>query len=172
MNFGVPRETGRQERRVGLTPWAAQQLVLEGHGVVVERDAGKAARFTNQEYHQAGATVVYNREEAFKRADVVCGVGLVSPEELDLLRPGSVLCGFQHLIVAPRATVERLQDLGMTVIGYELVQDARGRRIILTAIGEMAGTWRSSPPPTTCKTRSKAAASCCLTCRASRRRRC
>jgi alanine dehydrogenase len=28
----------------------------------------------------------------------------------------------------------------MTVFGYELVQDARGRRIVLTAIGEMAGS--------------------------------
>lgn len=139
MNFGVPRETGRHERRVGLTPWAAQQLVLDGHVVVVERDAGKAARFGDREYQEAGATVVYSHDEAFKRVDVVCGVGLVSRAELDLLRPGSVLCGFQHLVVAPHATVERLQKLEMTVIGYELVQDARGRRIILTAFGAMAG---------------------------------
>jgi alanine dehydrogenase len=54
MNFGVPREAGRQERRVGLTPWLAKQLVMDGHGVMVERDAGKAARFTDQEYQQAG----------------------------------------------------------------------------------------------------------------------
>jgi len=139
MNFGVPRETGRQERRVGLTPWSAQQLVANGHAVMVERDAGKAARFTDQEYQQAGATVVYSREEAFKRADVVCAVELVSAADLNLLRPGSVLCGFQHLVVAPPSTVQRLQELEMTVIGYELVQDARGRRTILTAIGRMAG---------------------------------
>jgi alanine dehydrogenase len=139
MNFGVPRETGRQERRVGLTPWSAQQLVRDGHAVMVERDAGKAARFTDQEYQQAGAAVVYSREEAFKRADVVCGVELVSAADLDLLRPGSVLCGFQHLVVAPPSTVQRLRELEMTVIGYELVQDARGRRTILTAIGRMAG---------------------------------
>lgn len=139
MIFGIPLETGRHERRVGLTPWAVGQLVAEGHSVSVERGAGKAARFTDREYQDAGATVVYSHEEAFRRADVVCGVGLVSPAELDLLRPRSVLCGFQHLVVAPRATVERLRQLEMTVIGYELVQDAQGRRIILTTIGEMAG---------------------------------
>ncbi len=139
MNFGVPRETGRHERRVGLTPWAAQQLVRDGHALVVERDAGKAARFADREYQDAGAMVVYSREEAFKRADVVCGVGLVAPDEMDLLRPGSVLCGFQHLVVAPRASVERLRDLEVTAIGYELVQDAQGRRSILTSMSEMAG---------------------------------
>jgi alanine dehydrogenase len=139
MNFGVPRETGRQERRVGLTPWSAQQLVADGHAVMVERDAGKATRFTDREYQQAGATVVYNREEAFKRADVVCGVELVSAADLALLRPGSVLCGFQHLAVAPPTLVQKLQELEITVIGYELVQNARGQRPILRAIGRMAG---------------------------------
>jgi alanine dehydrogenase len=139
MIVGIPLEAGRQERRVGLTPWAAGQLVADGHAVVVERDAGKAARFTDREYQDAGATVVYSHEEAFRRADLVCGVGLVSPAELDLLRPGSVLCGFQHLVVAPRDTLERLRQLEMTVLGYELVQDASGQRIILTTIGELAG---------------------------------
>jgi alanine dehydrogenase len=139
MNFGVPRETARHERRVGLTPWAVEQLVRDGHHVVVERDAGQAARFGDREYQAAGATIVYRHEEAFRRADVVCGVGLPVGDELELLRPQSVLCGFQHLAVAPRSTVERLRELEITAIGYELVQDARGQRPILTAIGELAG---------------------------------
>ncbi len=140
MNFGVPRETGGQERRVGLTPWAAGQLVRDGHVVIVERDAGRAARFADREYQEAGATIVYSREEAFKRAEVVCGVGMVPPADLDLLRPRSVLCGFQHLVLAPQATVEHLRDQEMTAIGYELVEDAQGRRPILTTVSEMAGS--------------------------------
>ena len=139
MIFGVPREAGHQERRVGLTPWAAGQLVQDGHTVIVERDAGRAARFGDREYQEAGASVVYSCEEALKRADVVCAVHPVAPTELDLLRPDSVLCGFQHLVVAPVTTVERLQQLEITAIGYELVQDAGGTRPILTAMGEMAG---------------------------------
>src|SRR5574338_48886 len=132
MNFGVPRENGRQERRVGLTPWAAQQLALGGHTVLVERDAGQAARFTDEEYRQVGAAVVYSREEAFKRADVLCGVELLAPADVELLRPGSVVCGFQHLAVAPPSSVARLRQLGISVIGYELVQDASGHLPILT----------------------------------------
>ncbi len=139
MNFGVPRETRRHERRVGLTPWAVGQLVAAGNTVVVERDAGRAARFTDREYQEAGGTVVYSHEEAFGRADVVCGVGLVSAEEADLLRPGIVLCGFQHLVVAPRPIVDRLAALEITAIGYELVENAQGSRTILTAMSEMAG---------------------------------
>jgi len=139
MFIGVPRETARHERRVALTPWAVAQLTRRGHTGVVEKGAGASARFSDDEYAAAGGTVVYSREEAFKRADLVCKVALVTPADLDLLKPESVLCGFQHLAVAPRATVERLRDLKMTTLGYELVEDATGGRPLLTPMSEMAG---------------------------------
>jgi alanine dehydrogenase len=139
MHIGVPRETGAHEWRVGLTPWAVGHLTRLGHSVVVERGAGAGARFTDGEYAAAGASVVYSREEAFKRADLVCCVTLLKGDDLDLLRPESVLCGFHHLAVAPRAVVERLRALHMTVIGYELVEDADGRRPLLIPMSEMAG---------------------------------
>jgi alanine dehydrogenase len=107
--------------------------------VVVEKGAGAGARFSDDEYAAAGATVVYSREEAFKRADLVCCVTLLRGEDLDLLRAESVLCGFHHLSVAPRAVVERLCALRMTTISYELVEDAEGHRPLLIPMSEMAG---------------------------------
>jgi alanine dehydrogenase len=139
MDIGVPREAGRHERRVGLTPWAVEQLVRAGHAVVVEKDAGRGARFGDREYEEAGAKIVYSHEEAYKRADLVCGVSPLAGDGPDLLKPGLVLCGFHHLVLAPRATVDRLRELQITAIGYELVQDGRGRRTILTTMSEMAG---------------------------------
>jgi alanine dehydrogenase len=139
MYIGVPRETGRHERRVALTPWAVAHLTRLGHAVVVEKEAGAAARFTDREYETAGATVVYSRDEAFKRAELVCGVALVSADEVDVLEPETVLCGFHHLSVAPRPVVERLRELRMTTISYELVEDAGGGRPLLTPMSEMAG---------------------------------
>ncbi len=139
MNIGVPREAGLHERRVGLTPWAVEQLVRGGHAIVVEKDAGRGARFSDREYEEAGGKIVYSHEEAYKRADLVCGVSPLAGDGLDLLKPGLVLCGFHHLVVAPRAAVEQLRALAVTAIGYELVQDSRGRRTILTTMSEMAG---------------------------------
>jgi alanine dehydrogenase len=139
MIIGVPRETARQERRTGLTPWAVGQLVRSGHTVVVETEAGRAARFEDREYQGAGATVVYSRDEAFKRADIVCGVHVVPAADLDALKPDSVLLGFHHLAVAPRAVIERLRDLCVTAIGYELIQNEAGDRPVLTPMSEMAG---------------------------------
>lgn len=139
MNIGVPRETGRHERRVALTPWAVGHLTRLGHTVIVEQGAGTGARFPDREYEEAGAKIVYSRDEAFHRAELVCGVALVSGGEVDYLRPESVLCGFHHLTVAPRVVVERLRELQITAIGWELVEDRGGGRPVLTPMSEMAG---------------------------------
>jgi len=139
MNVGVPREVGRHERRVGLTPWAVGELVRLGHTVLVEKDAGEQARFADAEYQAAGATVVYSRDEVYQRADLVCGVGSIAADGPGSVRAESALLGFHHLAVAPRRVIEQLRDLGVTTIAYELVEDSEGRRPILTVIAEMAG---------------------------------
>ena len=42
MLVGVPKEIKNQESRVGLTPASVKELVLRGHQVLVQQDAGAA----------------------------------------------------------------------------------------------------------------------------------
>ncbi len=139
MFIGVPRETHRHEHRVGLTPFAVSRLAGDGHAVLVESGAGAAARFTDNDYQRAGGRIVYNSEEVCMRADLVCRVGLLSAEEIERLKPGSTVCAFHHLAVAPREHVERLMELQATLIGYEVVRDAGGDLPVLVPFGEMGG---------------------------------
>lgn len=139
MIIGVPRETHRHEHRAGLTPSAVARLAHSGHSVVIERGAGADAHFADRDYERAGAQIVYSREEAYGRAGVVCRVGMLDPEELELVRPGSTLCGFHHLAVTPRETVRRLINLELTLIGYEVVTDRDGSLPVLLPFSEMAG---------------------------------
>ncbi len=139
MIFGVPRETHRHEHRVGLTPYAAARLVQLGHAVLVEKEAGLTARFLDHEYQKAGAQIVYDSEEVFKRADIVCQVGVISPQELGLLKPGSTVCGFLHLAVASKELAAQLIKLETTLIGYEIIRDAAGDLPVLVPFSEMAG---------------------------------
>ncbi len=139
MFIGVPRETLRLEHRVGLSPSAVSRLSRYGHTVLVEKGAGLTARFSDSEYEAAGAQIVYSSEEAYKRADIVCRVGVLSKEELDLLKPGLVICAFHHLAVVPRDSIERLAGLETTLIGYEIIQDEHGDHPILAPMSEMAG---------------------------------
>lgn len=139
MVIGVPKEIHRHEHRVGLSPFAIQKLVNEGHDVYVEQGAGLAAHFTDQDFEKAGAQIVYGRREPYHRADLVCRVGRPSTEELDLLKPGGVIIAFQHLAVVPKANVERFMELGTTLIGYEVIRNERGESPVLNPLSEMAG---------------------------------
>jgi len=56
-----------------------------------------------------------------------------------MLKPGTVVFGFQHLAVAPRDLLHRLQEQEVTLIGYELIVDDEGEFPVLLPFSEMAG---------------------------------
>ncbi len=68
--IGIPRESTYQENRVALTPDAVSVLINNGHKVVVEHDAGKHASFSDQDFSEAGAVIVYDKESVYK-ADLI-----------------------------------------------------------------------------------------------------
>lgn len=59
IRIGVPKEIHYQEKRVPLVPQGVGLLVANGHEVLIESDAGRAASFTNEQYSDAGAHIVY-----------------------------------------------------------------------------------------------------------------
>jgi alanine dehydrogenase len=139
MVIGIPRETHRTEHRVGLNPFAVSKLTRDGHAVFVESRAGEDAHFSDEDYRKAGACIAYAPEEPYRRADLLCRVGRLEINEVDLLPAGATVCGFQHLAVAPRPVIERLLDRRLTVVGYERIRDARGERPVLVPQSEMGG---------------------------------
>lgn len=139
MLIGVPKEIHRLEHRVGLTPFAVSQLVADGHTVFVEKDAGARAFFTDRDFQEAGAQIVYGPEEAYHRSEVVCRVSRPSTQELDMLKPGGVIVAFQHLAVLPRENIDRFMGMDLTLAGYELFEDEAGDFPVLNPFSEMAG---------------------------------
>lgn len=139
MDIGVPREIHRHEHRVGLSPFAVAWLTKQGHNVLVESKAGSTSWFSDQDYERAGAQVVYNTDEVYKRADLVCRVNGVTPEEIEFLGRDSVMCAFHHLAVCPKEHVERLMALGSTIIGYEIVRDSAGGFPVLDPMSAIGG---------------------------------
>lgn len=139
MIVGVPREEHRHEHRVGLNPFGVAGLVRRGHMVLVESRAGESAHFGDDAYRQAGASVVYDVDEIYGRAGLICRVGRPGLDELEALQPQTVVCAFQHLAVAPADLVRRLVELRATTVSYELIRDAAGERPVRVPISEMAG---------------------------------
>jgi H+-translocating NAD(P) transhydrogenase subunit alpha len=92
MKIGVPTETASGERRVALVPEVVNKLTGQGLELRVERGAGSEALIPDEQYEQAGATLV--DQAAVWQADVVVKVAAPNGEEIERLRPESVLIAF------------------------------------------------------------------------------
>jgi len=136
MRIGVPRETKEGERRVGLTPAEVSVLAAEGHDVRVERGAGLAIGIADARFEAAGARLA-SADEAW-RSELVVKVKEVQPAELDRVREGPMLFGYQHLAGEPDRALALVRRRA-SAIAYELVCDERGAFPLLAPMSAIAG---------------------------------
>lgn len=121
MNICIPKERRPFEFRVGMTPSRVQMLVEQGHTFYVEHDAGLGAGFSDLEYEKAGARIVYSSHEVFGRADLLLKVSRPLFEELEWLRPGSILAGLLHLTSTRHEKIDIMLDKEITAVAYEKI---------------------------------------------------
>lgn len=139
MNIGVPKERRPFEFRVGLTPMGVQILTKEGHKCYVEHDAGVNAGFSDQEYQDAGATVVYTSHEVFGRADLLLKVARPIYEELEWLRPEIAIMGLLHLASSRQDKINALTEKRITAISYEQIQLPDGTVPVRRPLSQIGG---------------------------------
>ena len=136
MKIGVPKEIKDREFRAGLTPTSVRVLIEQKHQVVIEEDAGLGSGFTNEDYLQAGATIV-NQTEAWD-SEMVIKVKEPLEAEYQYLQKEQILFTYLHL-AADRQLTEALLQSGVTAIAYETVQLPDGRLPLLTPMSIIAG---------------------------------
>ncbi len=139
MQFSLVKEIRRGENRVALIPSGVGTLVANGHEVFVQAGAGEASHYSNQDYQDAGASIVYSAEEAYARGDVVVKVLSPREEEVDMIAPGKVLVSFLQLAAGRNKLLDCLISEGTLALGMELISDADGRKPLVMAMSEIAG---------------------------------
>jgi alanine dehydrogenase len=143
MIFGVPNELSEvknvTEMRVGISPMGVQELIQHGAVVYVETKAGEGAGFTDENYVKCGANIVYSKEEAYRRADVVLKVRRPQAEEFSFIKDDQVITGFMHLLTSPKEFFEVVRKKKITLIGYEIIQRDDGNLPIVIPMSEIAG---------------------------------
>jgi len=138
LTVGVPTEVKNSEHRVALTPDGVRELVHHDVTVLVQSGAGAGAAIDDAEYQAAGAEIVANALDAWRRADLVCKVKEPQPSEYALLRPDLVLFTYLHLAAYPEVATA-LVDAGTTAIAYETVQLDDHSLPLLAPMSEVAG---------------------------------
>jgi alanine dehydrogenase len=136
--IGVPKETYFQENRICLVPEAVALLVSNGHQVVVETNAGKAANFDDKDFSEAGAKIAYSSKEVYE-ADIILKVAPPSDEEIEMLQRKQTLFSSLQMTVQSDNYVKQLMNKKVTAIAYDYIKDEDGIFPIIRSMSEIAG---------------------------------
>lgn len=138
MRIGVPREVKSDEYRIAMLPVGVEELVNDGHVVLVETGAGLGSGLTDEEYITSGATIVPDAQSVWQNSDLVLKVKEPQKSEYPFLRQNLILFTYFHF-AASRSLTDACLASGVTAIAYETIRDSRGTLPLLTPMSEVAG---------------------------------
>jgi H+-translocating NAD(P) transhydrogenase subunit alpha len=119
MRVAVPRETAADERRVALVPESVSKLRDAGFELRVERGAGAAAGFSDDEYSAAGAELADAASLTGDAQAIVC-VASPAPELVSSLASGTVVVGFLEPLTDADG-IARLREGGVVAFAMESI---------------------------------------------------
>lgn len=136
--IGIPKEISFQESRVAIVPDAVQLLVNHGHDVIIESKAGEGANFSDNEFSEAGAKIVYDAKEVYQ-ADIVIKVEPPSLEEISMMKGRQTLISALQITTRNVDFINKLKEKKVNCIAYEFIQDETGLMPIVRSMSEIAG---------------------------------
>ena len=136
--IGIPKETAFQENRIALTPESVGVLVSNGHKVVMEHKAGDGSKYTDINYSEAGAKIVYDKTEVYKAQILVKSAPVVA-EDLPLLQLNQTIISPIHQSAMRSEFLEKMMEKRITGLSFENLKDDSGNFPIVRSMSEIAG---------------------------------
>ncbi len=138
MRVGIPKEIKLKEGRVALIPEAAAQLVLHGHQVYIQSQAGIISGYSDDDYSELGIHIVPDAPALYDVAQIIVKVKEPIGPELSLLKKEHILFSYLHLAALPDL-IQRLCDIGLKAIAFETVEMGDGKLPLLAPMSDIAG---------------------------------
>ncbi len=138
MIIGIPKEIKNHEYRVGATPAGVAELVKSGHKVLVEKSAGLAIDFTDDQYQNSGAIIVDSAVEIYQQSQMILKVKEPQKSECQLIKKEQIIFSYLHLAAEPQLT-QMLINSGCHAIAFETVTANDGSLPLLAPMSEVAG---------------------------------
>jgi alanine dehydrogenase len=139
LTIGIPKESDTTESRVPLTPEAVELLVNRGHQIIIEREAGRLANYSDNDYSEKGASIVESSQEVFQ-ADIILKISPLLPSEIDMLCENQVVMSSLHLTPAAGNQIKGLMKKKATAIAFESIRDDDGAYPVVRAMSSIAGS--------------------------------
>ena len=138
MIVGCVKEIKILEHRAGLSPESVEELVRNGHEVLVETGTGSAIDAPDEVYQAAGASILPTAEAVFERSEMIVKVKEPQAAERKLLREGQILFTYLHLAPDPEQTKDLISSKAVC-IAYETVTEDGGGLPLLRPMSQVAG---------------------------------
>jgi alanine dehydrogenase len=137
--IGIPREIAFQENRIALTPDAVGVLIANGNHVQVEHKAGEGSNYSDQDYAEAGAKIVYDKAEIYKAPILVKSAPPVE-DDLPFLQMNQTIISPIHLSALKKHHIETMMAKRITALRFENFKDDSGTYPIVRSMSEIAGS--------------------------------
>ena len=138
MKIGCVKEIKNNEFRVGLTPDNVKAYIAAGHHVYMEKGAGIGSGFSDNEYVDAGASLIDNAADVWNLVDMMIKVKEPLPEEYPLFREGLILYTYLHL-AADKEQADALLEGKVKAVAYETIQETDRSLPCLAPMSQIAG---------------------------------
>lgn len=138
MKIGCVKEIKNNEYRVGLTPDNVRAYIAAGHHVYIEKGAGIGSGFTDNEYVDAGASLIDNAADVWHLVDMMVKVKEPLECEYPLFRDGLILYTYLHL-AADREQTDALLKGKVNAVAYETLQEKDRSLPLLAPMSQIAG---------------------------------
>ncbi len=138
MIIGVPKEIKNNENRVALTPAGVTELTKHGHTVYVQVNAGQESGFEDDEYIDAGATMLPTIAEVYALSEMIMKVKEPIAEEYGLIREDQLLFTYFHFASSEPLTHAMIEQKAVC-LAYETVEKTDRSLPLLVPMSEVAG---------------------------------
>ncbi len=136
--IGIPKEISFQENRVPLTPLSVALLINNGHDVMLESNAGLAAKFLDKDYSEQGAQIVYDAGKVYE-ADIIIKIAPPTLAEIEMMKPGQTLISALQLSTFKAECLQALMNKKVTALCFEHLRDEGGSLSVVRAMSEIVG---------------------------------
>ena len=138
--IGVPKEIKEYETRVSLIPEDIKSLLQNNDDVFiyVQRNAGKQAGYSDDDYIVSGAVILDNIEDIYEKSNIIVKVKEPQRREYSLITSKHTVLSFFHF-AGNNELINAMIDSKAKCYAYETVQDDNGVYPILTPMSIIAG---------------------------------
>ena len=136
--IGIPKEISFQENRIPLTPLSVALLVNNGHQVMLESNAGQAANFSDKDYSEQGALIVYDTKAIYE-ADIIIKIAPPMVQEIEMMKHGQILISALQLATLKADSLHALMKKNVTALCFEHLLDEGGSLTVVRAMSEIVG---------------------------------